>query len=455
MEEHALNQILQKAPLLHFQDADEATLAALREQLGLTASDALLTKLNTLFQKTRHTPTAAELQLLDALAGYWPQYSTNAAVTALTFENEEEARIWQDMLRLYTANAKNATPPTLRALLSLSASALKVAGRYAEAPAPLCDTHAALTARFGDEKPRLSLTLGHVQLTLYNQEKTPKKPAAGLSLLAVRQALPGDRNDVIERFLGRYASCSPIAIAAIGEEGLGAHLPCLSYGVELELATIGISNVTELLSAVPNTVLIAMTPQHAAAALAEGAPATLIGRIAKTPQLTVRNGLDRLTCLPLSLLATWQLLTARAGLQPSGIPTEVEVPVTVTDGQTLLGGISYKGASLTPLLTLLHKIYTEGGDMRSARLCATLRLPKGSLTGAVAPLLAYHRFTAELALPTGNAKVLCDPTVSAPTLTVGLAAAKHKNIKNEAAPLLDALEKGDFSALRAAIYKTV
>ncbi|MBE6581448.1 MAG: hypothetical protein E7650_07555 [Ruminococcaceae bacterium] len=446
-------------PSLHvsgFTKLNEEQLNATAARLGLTMQQEALLTAKKIFTDARHTPTVAELQLLDAMAPRLVEYGTDATVTNLAFDNRDEARVWQDMLCAHEACvADRTTVPTLRGLLCLSSHVLKKAGRHADARGLLCDTASALEAAFLGRSPRLMLDFGAVRVALAPDPAPPKRPQAGLSVLAVRTQIPQLGGDVIARFLQRYAAFAPLPLIAIGEEGLGAQLPHLPVGLEIDLAATGLLDAAALSACCQNTVLIALSPRYVATVMADGAPVTLIGHTLHTPTFTVKNGPVTLTRLPLSLLRSWQHALCRATCHAQAeAPTSNTVQIA-TDCDHVLGGVSYTGNRLRPLLLLLRDACHAGADMHAATLTATLRLPKNGLSGAVAPLLSYHRFTAELALPTGNTRTLLDTTVTAPTLTVGITAPKRAMPTKKLADLDGALASGDFSALRYAIFEEV
>jgi len=436
-----------------FTQFNEEQLNATAARLGLAIEGQALITAKKLFSDTHHIPTVAELQLLDVLAPHLVRYGTDAAVTALDFKDSEEAHVWQDMLRVHNAKQTGATvPPTLAALLTLSSYALKKAGRHADTSKLFCDTSPALAAAFLGRSPHLSLDLGAVKVALAPEAPPRKRPQPGLFVLAVRTALPHLGTDVIARFFQRYEAYTPLPLMAVGKEGLGAHLPHLPVGLEIDLATAGLFDMAALSGCCQDTVLVAMIPRHATAVLADGAPATLIGHILHTPMLCVKSGPVSLVHLPLSLLCAWQHALCRATCHgQDAAPTADAVQITAAH-DLVLGGVSYTGNQLSPLLSLLREMCRTGADMHGATLTATLRLPENGLSGAIAPLIAYHRFTAELALPTPNTQILCDLTLSAPTLTVGIAAPRHPLAKEPLIALDKALADGDFAALRHAIY---
>jgi hypothetical protein len=299
--------------------------------------------------------------------------------------------------------------------------------------------------------PRLSLDLGSLKLATADGLPAKELPRAGQYVLAVRCALPSLGDDVITKFFTRYAAYNPLPFATIGEEGLGAHLPTLQTGIELDIATMGVNAAPQLLSACRHTVLVAMAPSYAAAVLAEGAPATLIGRIVAPPVITLKNSPAALLRLPQGLLKQWvPALRCTTKGQAAKATTPVQIS---TDRELVLGGISYTGNHLTSLLALVRDVCLAGGDMHGATLSATLSLPPASLNGAISVLLAYHRLTSELALPTGNVQILYDGALPAPTMTVGILAKRRKSAKVDSTALQTTLACGNFSHLREIIYK--
>ena len=453
MQQHFFGTNIPSLTVSGFLQYNEEQLAAFAAQPGLSLNTEVLGKAQRLLRTARHVPTVAELQLLEALSDHLPRYGTNAAITSLDTANGNEARIWQDMMQIYrTQTASSAAPPTLRDLPMLSAKALAKAARLADPHALFCGTTAAAQAAFASKAPLLSLNLGAVALAAAEGIRPKELPEAGHSVLAVRTVLPAIGNDVITKFFARYAAYKPLALAAIGEEGLGAHLSSLPTGVEFDLATMHVDNATQLLIACRHTVLVAMPPQCAAAVLAEGAPATLIGHIIVPPVLALKHGPVSLTRLPQRVLEQWQPTLC--------CTTCRETPQTASDThltanqELVLGGVSYTGNHLTPLLLLLRDVCLAGGDMHGATLSVALSLPPASLCDAISPLLAYHRFTAELALPTASAQILYNESLTTPTVTVGMLAPKRRTVTKERSDALQAaLACGNFSLLREAIYQ--
>ncbi len=428
---------------------DGVQLQNLKDDLALSLSPAGLLATQQHFRRERRDPLVGELRFLGALAERLWRYLTTD-LTDLHFESSTDARIWQDICRQRAALSKG-TAPMLSDVLQAVTVYLARAGRVAPLSGLFCADAPTAAACGG----ALLLDVDGICAALTQREIY--SPRAGDFLMALSATNDTALTQAIQALL-KDPGPSPTPVCVIGEEGLGVHLGGLPFGAELDLTGLpewnGTLGAEALATACRHTALFAV-PEAAVKPLLSKTPLVLVGRLQANDYIVLKEGVRTLLSLPRSFLATWTgnrhvRLTvphAREDGQPAAV-------MLAKDDTRLLAGARIADTVLPSLLSLLERVLLAGGDPKSAVLGAAITLPPHGEAEALSLALPYHRFAAELALPTASTRIIVREHAT-PTLTVFLSAPKCA-IPDEAARqrLKTALCTGDFRGVREAIYST-
>ncbi len=433
-------------------------LTALKEELGLAISGEGLRFCQRRFTATRRDPLVGDLLFLSALATRLYRLPETMLLQELHFEDPAAARVWQDICRKRdTLGKENA--PTLPDVMQTASLYLARAGRTPANDALFCGTTAELAAATQDGTLDKALEIAGIAVSL--AENAPRQtPAVGQLLVALSPDADATLAETALRFQRSFTAFSPIPVTVIGEEGLGVHLTRLPFGAEFDtmyLPSFAADDGTAaLVDACRNTVIYAVRAECANIMLMSGAPLKLIGRVIPHDMIVLRAGVTVMLSLPRELLAAWHGAHAISLTLPRETPdvTPATVQLTAADGQ-VFAGVRTEAAALPQLMQLLAKAFTAGADFKQISLAATLTLPSGNELPphALSLLLDYHRFSAELALPAAQSRVITAPAGAAPALTVFLVA-KAAPAPSDAAQTLmqEALAAGDFEQVRTLIY---
>ena len=304
--------------------------------------------------------------------------------------------------------------------------------------------------------PDLALSIGGISAALL-PNVTGGAPRSRQFLMALSAESELSLSCTIAHFLKTHSTFSPIPIVAVGEEGLGIHLSSLPLGAELDVMNLpGFDkerDTAEFVNACRNTVIFAVTETAAKPLLMSGAPVKLIGKLRGDERVVLRDGMRMLLSFPKAFLAAWQGKRQTALTVPPSPMCDEPIEITLTENETqLLAGVRAEHSVLPSVLRLLGTAFLAGGDIKKASLAATLTLPHNAEDEALSLLLPYHRFAAELSLPTASYHIAIKESEK-PVLTVFLAA-KKKGLpcEKQRSTLKAALSAGDFAALKQVLY---
>lgn len=432
-------------------------LAVLKRDLSLSLSIAGLQLCQKQFAAELRDPSVGELRFLDVLSRSLASQPQNTRLAELYFSQKSDARIWQDICRCHDNTAENSAP-TLASAARTSALILTKAGRLPGIPQLHADQAVNMALHtFGISTP-LSLQIGDAAAVL-TAEKVIYPPAATGQILL---ALSADRNAslaaTVTRFQHTYAALFPIPLAAIGAEGLGVHLSSFPCGVEFDLCSCADPNLDDpasLATCLAHTVIFAVPQQYAHYILTGGAPVRLVGRLVAGDRIIFRDARSVHVQLSRRFLCMWQSCRTLSLRIPKRFSNTNSAGTLITANDShLLVGTCAKGNNVThALMKLLARVFLSGACMETATLAAILTIPQGHEARALGMLLEWHRFTAELALPTADIKLQNVATDTDITLTVFGAAEKAATPSEEPrAAFSQALAAGDFTALRHTIY---
>ena len=445
-------------PVRGFIHFSPTRLADLKHELSLYLSVAGLQLVAKQFAAELRDPTVGELRFLDALSRTLAALPQSTQLTELHFAEKSDARIWQDICR-DGADEKQAAAPTLASVTRVSAMRLAKAGHLPT----MTELHVAAAPDMAlttfTAPPALSLEVDGTAAALTETATVYPPLGPGQILLALSADSDASLATTVTRFLRTYAALSPVPLAVIGEEGLGAHLSALPCGAEFDLCRC--SDKTDgdpatLATRLRHTVIFAVPQAVAHQILTGGAPVLLIGRLMAGDRIVFRDEPSVLMQFSRQFLCLWQSRRALSLHLPTRPCAEAPSAVIKTENDKhLLAGTSAKLQNALPSLTeLLARVYLTGARMATATLAAFLSVPQGNEGEALALALDWHRFTAELALPTTDIKLQGAAKGTTPTLTVFCAAERAPAPEPaEREALAVALAHGDFAALRQVMYQ--
>lgn len=437
-----------------FRLLDNAGLERLKNDLELSISPAGLTFAKRHFTAERRDPLVGELRFLSALAQSANRYTT-PLLTNLHIEDENNARIWQDICRQRAALSQGEAP-TLSCIMQTASDYLARAGRVAYHKNLYCAPDEITAAACRGNTPDLALSVGGVSAALM-PNVTGTTPRAGQFLLALSAGEGLSLSCTVAHFLNTHSAFSPTPIAAVGEEGLGIHLSSLPFGVEFDVTSLmgydKEQDAAGLIAACPNTVIFAVGEAAVKPLLMSGTPVKLIGKLRGDGRIVLRDGIRMLLSFPKAFLTAWQGKRQAALTVPPSPMCDKPIEISLTENETqLLAGMCAEHSVLPSLLRLLRAVFLAGGDIKKASLTATLTLPPSAEGEALSLLLPYHRFVSELSLPVASYHITVREG-NAPALTVFLAAKKKVlPCEKQCNALSAALSAGDFAALRQVLY---
>lgn len=437
-----------------FRLLDGAGLERLKNDLELSISSAGLAFAGRHFREERRDPLVGELRFLSALAQNAHRYAA-PEFTDLHFEDPHDARIWQDICRQRAALSKGGAP-TLSCVMQTATDYLARAGREVYHKDLYCAPGEMTAAFCRGEMPALALDIDGISAAIMPKPKGTT-PRAGQFLLALGRSEGLSLSCTVARFLQANAAFSPTPIVAVGEEGLGVHLSALPLGAELDVIDLPgydrEQDTAGLVNACRNTVIFAVTETAVKPLLMRGEPVKLIGRLQSGGRIVLKDGIRMLLSFPKAFLTAWQGKRQISLTVPPTPVREASVKLVSAENETqLLAGMRAEHSLLPSMLHLLRAVFLAGGDLKKASLAATLTLPYNAEGEALSLLLPYHRFAAELSLPTASYHISIRESEK-PALTVFLAAKKKGLPCEKQRSALDAaLGAGDFAELRQILY---
>ncbi len=442
-----------------FCQLDAHGLTALKNQLELSINLAGLSFCQNQFKRLFRDPTVGELSFLSALTARLHELPPYMSLDALHFDVQADARIWQDVCKKREVLLKNA-PPTLLDVMNTSALYLARAGCT-----PRTELYATHPADPAFVKAR---DAGALTLALDGAAAALKKPCCALPtphpgqvLLALTADMDVPLDITVERFMHTFEALTPVPIATVGDEGLGVHLAGLPFGAEID--TLCLPTLTPeggaaaLVDACRDTVIFAVAPTKVGTILESGAPAKPIGKLLPNDQVLVRDGMHLMLSLPRTLLRAWRSIhTVSLTLPQYDLKPHTPNGVLCANETHVLSGTRISENALPHLMELLQKAHAGGARFETASLAVALSLPRARSLAphSLSLLLALHRFTCEMALPTADCRLMIAPPSTPPTLSVFLAATRGDAPNSDQAECLSkALEAGDFAKVRSVIYQ--
>lgn len=437
-------------------------LRELAERLGIHISEQGLSVCQQYFRLTEmRDPTAEELILLDSYAAHFFGAGVENTLLEIQTKDPESTRIHQDICRMRTALFARETTLTLPDIMDTCNEYLDRAGRTPLQDRLFCGSKAEVTAKVHGARPTLRLDLPAASAVIKaplatRRRTTPERPLIALDL----SKMPRE-DDGTARFLDAFAAIPLQTVAVIGEEGLLPHLTAIPRGIALDAQALGAFDAkTDAFSPAAlcrNTVLFAAPPHAVAELLASEYPVRVIGKLLASDRINVYWGNSQLISLHRPFLKRWQVQRTRSVAVLTATGTADAISLT-GDSTDLLAGITTATGDLSPLLALIKESLAAGADPERATLGAVLSLPYGNeaaLSGALSLLFSYHRFTAELALPTACHRIIAIPAHTEPSLTVFLAARRAAAPTPQEMEALDrAIGEQDFAAIRRILYAT-
>ena len=438
---------------------DESALSSLKSDLALSLPiEALLLCRDHFRFFERRDPTVGDLRFLDALATLWDGMPDTAIVEAPRFCEDEHARVFSDMLQ--KASALPAAPRHLPFLMDLAGLYLSRCGMAPHHEDLRCAIPTELAALCGaNGAPSLSLELGGAAAMLAAAPVASPFPKRSICLLLPTGNAPFANEAA--RFFAQYRGMglSPVAVPA--DEGLFPHL--LSLGG----ATLDVSSFAEyrpdvgaasLLQLYKDAVLF-LAPEAALPHLLTGdAPIVCCGLLEPSDRFRIYRRGELILSLSTRLLLA--LRPCRRADPTVGARNEKEIDRGfVVSSDTALGGAVAEGGCEQTLLSLIGELHDRGADLSKATATAVLELPPmqpQTLSQALPLILDYHRVLTELALPACHHRQLIRKDLTAPRLSVFIAAKNDaKSDTDFAAKWHSAAKTRDFAALRALLYPCV
>lgn len=445
--------------LFNFCLFDENALSALKSDLALSLPiEALLLCRDHFRFFERRDPTVGDLRFLDALAAIWDGMPDTAIVEAPRFCENEDARVFSDMLQ--KASALPAAPRHLPFLMDIAGRYLSRCGMTPHHENLRCAASTELAALCGaNGAPSLALELGGAAAMLAATPAASPFPTRSICLLLPTGNAPFA--DEAARFFAQYRGMGLSPVAAPADEGLFPHL--LSLGG----ATLDVSSFAEyrpdvgaasLLQLCKSTVLF-LAPEAALPRLLTcGAPIVCCGMSEQSDRFRIYHRGELVLSLSTRLLLA--LRPCHCAAPTVGARNEKELDRGfVASSDTVLGGAVAEGGCEQTLLSLIGEMRERGADLSKATATAVLELPPmqpQTLSQALPLILDYHRVLTELALPACHHRQLIRKDLTAPRLSVFIAAKSDAKSDAEfATKWHSAARSRDFAALRALLYPCV
>ncbi|MBE6555194.1 MAG: hypothetical protein E7663_03020 [Ruminococcaceae bacterium] len=448
----------------HFAKMTPEGLHTLAQELGLRLTAAGLSYCQRYFsEEEKRAPLVGELRFLDAYAARYRRSPETLEVKELSFQREEDARVFADILRMQgelqpVTETGEAKPPLLPELLAACGSYLCRGGRAPETPIEVAPR--AMIAAHLKQKAAPDLFLDAEDLTAVPSTASATRTALdGMMLLTLVETQEGSLVPDAARLFSEFSAYGLLPLVKTDKEGLLPHLVSLSCGAELDLAYLRDADPTEGVIAALTAgkhVLLFAAPERALGTLfASGAPIALVGRALSPHRLVIRRGMQRLLSLSLDFLKSWR--------QPHSAPATVHPPLssqavlrTAENGSAFLGEVRAEGSPQEALSDLLCAALSAGADMRTATLSMIWECPESLgdtalLEGIIPLLIGVHRICAELALPSMPPRLISSGK-DTHALRILLAASKC-HTPTACDKLKAALKAHDFGTARKVLYQ--
>lgn len=439
---------------------DENALSALKSDLALSLPiEALLLCRDHFRFFERRDPTVGDLRFLDALAALWEGMPDTAIVEAPRFCENEDARVFSDMLQ--KASALPAAPRHLPFLMDIAGLYLSRCGITPHHEDLRCAATTELAALCGaNGAPSLALELGGAAAMLAATPTASPFPKRSICLLLPTGNAPFA--DEAAQFFAHYRGMGLSPVAAPADEGLFPHL--LSLGG----ATLDVSSFAEyrpdlgaasLLQLCKKSAVLFLAPEAALPRLLTGgAPIACCGMLEQSDRFRIYHRGELVLSLSTRLLLA--LRPCRRTDPTVGARNEKTLDRGfAASSDNALGGAVAEGGCEQTLLSLIGEMRERGANLSKATATAVLELPPmqpQTLSQALPLILDYHRVLTELALPACHHRQLMRKDLTAPRLSVFIAAKSDaKSDADFAAKWRSAAEARDFDTLRALLYPCV
>lgn len=439
---------------------DTNALAALKTDLSLSMPpEAMLLCRDHFRIWERRDPTVGDLLFLDALSSLWQDLPDTAVVDSPTFEVSEDSRVFSDILR--KADVLSPAPHDLSCLMNTAGQYLSRCGITPHHKDLHCTHVSELAALYNSHSPALSLVLDGVAATL-----TPAPAASPVVKKAVCLLFPTGNApfaDEAARFFTAHRDLGLSPVAAPLDEGLFPHLLKLG-GLSLDVSfftdyrpDIGAASLLSL----GNGTVLFLAPDAALPRLfAENTPFVCCGTLNGSEWLQIHRNGELLLSVSERLLHA--LRPCRRANPAVGAHNEKEIAHALTaSGDTIFGGVTAAGGCEQTLLTLIGSMAERGADLSRATATAVLELPPmqnadAVLAEALPLVLDYHRILTELALPACHHRQLVRKSLTAPRISVFIAAERQNTeVGDLAAKWSSCAASRDFAALRALLYPSI